>query len=206
MGHSNLFGSCGVVTHFRVGGCCWCTWTSCPEPYLIPFDNEEAEKARLRLALVHSEDEVGAAIMLVHVLPTHSHMVRGMGVEVAGTEHIATAGFDITRCHVEIRFGRFLLRRRGKIDEACSQRKERKQEELRQTTHDPSNRFIENGGPTGNCPTLLSEYGGFNWISFARQTGTIKLAGACQKTPQLLSLPKTMRKQIGETHERLPTS
>jgi hypothetical protein len=31
--------------------------------------------------------------------------------------------------------------------------------------HDPSNRFIENGGPTGNHPTLLSEYRGFNWIS-----------------------------------------
>jgi hypothetical protein len=92
-------------------------------------------------------------------------MVRGMGVEVAGTEHVATARFDITRCHVEIRFGRFLLRRRGEIDEACSQRKERKQEESRHTTHDPSNRFIENGGPTGNYPTLLSEYGGFNWIS-----------------------------------------
>jgi hypothetical protein len=92
-------------------------------------------------------------------------MVSGMGVEVAGTEHVATAGFDITSCHVEIRFGRFLLRRRGEIDEACSKRKERKQDESRQPTHDPSDRFIENGGPTENCPTLLSKYGGFNWIS-----------------------------------------
>jgi hypothetical protein len=61
--------------------------------------------------------------MFVHVLLTH--MVRGVGVEVTGTEHVATARFDITRRHVEIRFGRFLLRSRGEIDETCSERKER---------------------------------------------------------------------------------
>ena len=63
--------------------------------------------------------------MFVHVLLTH--MVRGVGVEVTGTEHVATARFDVTSRHVEIRFGRILLGRRGEIDEAGSKREKRKQ-------------------------------------------------------------------------------
>jgi hypothetical protein len=119
------------------------------------------------MTLVHLEDEVGAAIMLVHVLPSHSHMVGGMGVEVAGTEHVATARFDVTRRHVEIRFGRLLLRIRGEINETRSERKERKQQESSQSVHDPSNfsfRIRLEWSPTGNCATLLSESGRFNWI------------------------------------------
>jgi hypothetical protein len=81
--------------------------------------------------------------MFVHVLLTH--MVRGVGVEVTGTEHVATARFDITGGHVEIGFGRFLLRGRREVDKTGGERKERKQNESRQTTHDPSNGFVKDG-------------------------------------------------------------
>jgi hypothetical protein len=89
-----------------------------------------------------------------------------MSVEVAGTEHIATARFDVAGGHVEIGLGRFLLRGRGEIDETGGKREERKQKESRQTTHDPSNGFSENGAQPGITATLLPEFGGFNRISF----------------------------------------
>src|SRR5258708_16139562 len=38
------------------------------------------------IALVPFEDEGGAAEMLLHMVLTPTHMVRGVGVEVAGTE------------------------------------------------------------------------------------------------------------------------
>jgi hypothetical protein len=41
-----------------------------------------------------------------------------MGVEVAGTEHVATAGLNVAGGHVEVGFGRFLLRSRGEKDDA----------------------------------------------------------------------------------------
>jgi hypothetical protein len=93
------------------------------------------------------------------------HVICGMGVEVAGTEHVATARFDIAGGHVEIGFGRFLLRGRGEIDETGSERAERNKKESRPTTHDPSNGFGQNGAQPGIAATLLPESGGFNRIS-----------------------------------------
>src|ERR1700736_5471965 len=85
------------------------------------------------IALVHFEDEVGATKMRVHLMLIH--VICGMGVEVAGTEHVATARFDITGGHVEFGFGRFLLRGSREVDETGGKRKERKQKDSRQTTH-----------------------------------------------------------------------
>jgi hypothetical protein len=45
-----------------------------------------------------------------------------MGIEVAGTEHVATAGFDVAGGHVKVRFGRFLLRVGREIDNAGGKR------------------------------------------------------------------------------------
>jgi hypothetical protein len=64
--------------------------------------------------------------MFIHVILAHAHMIRGMGVEVAGAEHIATARFDVAGGHIKIGLGRFLLRGRSEVDEAGSKRKERK--------------------------------------------------------------------------------
>jgi hypothetical protein len=95
------------------------------------------------------------------------HVIGGMGVEVAGTEHVATARFDVAGGHVEIGFGRFLLRRRREIDETGSERTERNKKESRPTTHDPSNGFVQNGAQPGITATLLPEFEGFNRISLA---------------------------------------
>jgi hypothetical protein len=54
------------------------------------------------------------------------HVICGMGVEVAGTEHVATARFDVAGGHIKIGFGRFLLRGRREVDETGGERKERK--------------------------------------------------------------------------------
>jgi hypothetical protein len=53
-------------------------------------------------------------------------MVRGMSVEVAGTEHVATARFDIAGGHIKIGFGGLLLRRRRQVNETSAKDKERK--------------------------------------------------------------------------------
>jgi hypothetical protein len=74
-------------------------------------------------------------------------MIRGMGVEVAGTKHVATASFDIASGHIKIGFGRFLLRGRREVDETSGERKERHQKESRQATHDPSYKFSLEMGP-----------------------------------------------------------
>jgi hypothetical protein len=58
-----------------------------------------------------------------------------MGVEVAGTEHVATASFNVTGSHIKIGFGSFLLRGRCEVNKASSQRKERKQKQTRKTSH-----------------------------------------------------------------------
>jgi hypothetical protein len=61
-----------------------------------------------------------------------------MIVEIAGTEHVATASFDVTGGHIKIGFGSFLLRRRTEIDEASGKRKKRQQKQTRYTWHYPS--------------------------------------------------------------------
>src|SRR6266436_7530839 len=73
--------------------------------------------------------------MFVHMMLTHIHVVRGMGVEVAGTEHVAAASFDVAGSHVKIGFGSLLLRGRSEVDEASGKRKERKHQDSRQTWH-----------------------------------------------------------------------
>jgi hypothetical protein len=50
-----------------------------------------------------------------------------MRVEVAGAEHVATARFDIAGGHIEIWFGRFLLRGGVEVDEADCNNEKRKQ-------------------------------------------------------------------------------
>jgi hypothetical protein len=45
-----------------------------------------------------------------------THMICGTGVEVAGTEHVAAASFDVAGCHIKIGFGSFLLRGRIEVD------------------------------------------------------------------------------------------
>jgi hypothetical protein len=62
-------------------------------------------------------------------------MIRGMGVEVAGTEHVATASFDVAGGHIKIGFGSFLLRGRSEVDETDRKREEREYKEARQTWH-----------------------------------------------------------------------
>jgi hypothetical protein len=52
-----------------------------------------------------------------------------MGVEVAGTEHVTAARFDVTGGHIKIGFGRFLLRGGSEIDKAGGKREERKYEQ-----------------------------------------------------------------------------
>jgi hypothetical protein len=54
-----------------------------------------------------------------------------MRVEIARTEHVATAGFDVAGGHVEVRFGRFLLRVRREIDDAGGKREKRKEKHAR---------------------------------------------------------------------------
>jgi hypothetical protein len=78
-----------------------------------------------------------------------THMICGMGVEVAGTEHVATAGFDIRSGHIKVRFGRVLLRGRGEINKAGSKRKERKYKQARHTSHGPSEKTVENRAQPG---------------------------------------------------------
>jgi hypothetical protein len=58
-----------------------------------------------------------------------------VGVEVAGTEHVAAARFNVAGGHIKIGFGRFLLRGRGEVDETGRKREERKYKEARQTWH-----------------------------------------------------------------------
>src|SRR5258708_11318151 len=91
----------------------------------------------------------------------HAHMIRGMGVEVAGAEHVATAGFDVAGGHIEVGFGSFLLRGRTEIDEASGKRKERKQERTRHTFHLTLQKKCDRKGPTGNISSLLSCLGRF---------------------------------------------
>src|SRR5580692_9651252 len=125
--------------------------------------------------------------MRVHVMLIH--VIRGMRVEVAGTEHVATASFDVAGSHIKIGFGSFLLRRRGEIDETGSERKQRKQKESRQTKHSPSHRFIWNGARPGmkqlysrsledstgfpfefeNCTSLHPSCRAAGWFLFARR-------------------------------------
>ena len=54
----------------------------------------------LVMTFIDLEDEVGAAEMLVLA------MSGGVVIEVAGTEHVATAGFDVSRGDLEVIFGR----------------------------------------------------------------------------------------------------
>jgi hypothetical protein len=63
-----------------------------------------------------------------------------MGVEVAGTEHVATAGFDVAGGHIKVRFCGFLLRRGVQVDEANGKRKYGNQEKTACHSHDPSMR------------------------------------------------------------------
>jgi hypothetical protein len=66
------------------------------------------------------------------------HVICGVGVEVAGTEHVATASFDVAGGHIKIGFGSFLLRGRAEIDETSGKREERKQKQARHAWHIPS--------------------------------------------------------------------
>jgi hypothetical protein len=66
---------------------------------------------------------------------THCHVVGGMIVEVAGTEHVAAASFDVGGGHIKVGFGSFLLRGRREVDKASGKRKERKHEDSRHTWH-----------------------------------------------------------------------
>jgi hypothetical protein len=54
--------------------------------------------------------------MLIHLMITH--MICGTGVEVAGTEHVAAASFDVAGGHIKIGFGSLLLRGRSEVDKA----------------------------------------------------------------------------------------
>jgi hypothetical protein len=83
-------------------------------------------------------------------------MIRGMGVEVAGTEHVTAASFDVAGCHVKIRFGSLLLRGRSEVDKAGGKRKERKQKQTRQMSHSTLLRNCDLKGPTRNKASLLS--------------------------------------------------
>src|SRR5882762_6586927 len=94
--------------------------------------------------------------MFVHMMLTHIHVVRGMGVEVAGTEHVAAASFDVAGGHVKIGFGSFLLRGRSEVDEASGKRKERKQKQTRHTSHLTLLKNCDLNGPAGNKASLLS--------------------------------------------------
>src|SRR5467141_1109082 len=94
--------------------------------------------------------------MFVHMMLTHPHMVCGVGVEVAGTEHVAAASFDVAGGHVKIGFGSFLLRGRSEVDKASGKRKERKQKQTRHTSHLTLLRKCDLKGPTGNKASLPS--------------------------------------------------
>jgi hypothetical protein len=52
------------------------------------------------MAFVNMENKVCSAEMLIHMMFTH--VVCGVGVEVAGTEHVATASFDVAGCHIKV--------------------------------------------------------------------------------------------------------
>jgi hypothetical protein len=58
---------------------------------------------------------------------THTHMVRGVGVEVAGTEHVAAASFNVRSCDVEIGLLRagFFLREGSEVNKADHKRKQK---------------------------------------------------------------------------------
>src|SRR5260370_40646399 len=94
--------------------------------------------------------------MFVHMMLTHPHMVCGVGVEVAGTEHVAAASFDVAGGHIKIGFGSFLLRGRSEVDKASGKRKERKQKQTRHTSHLTLLKNCDLNGPTGNRASLLS--------------------------------------------------
>src|SRR6266446_5093239 len=94
--------------------------------------------------------------MFVHMMLTHIHVVRGMGVEVAGTEHVAAASFDVAGGHVKIGFGSFLLRGRSEVDKASGKRKERKQKQTRHASHLILLRKRDLKDPTGNKASLHS--------------------------------------------------
>src|ERR1700730_1432632 len=94
--------------------------------------------------------------MLVHMMLTHTQMVCGVGVEVAGTEHVAAASFDVAGCHVKIGFGSFLLRGRSEVDKASGKRKERKQKQTRHTSHLTLLKNCDLNRPTGNKASLHS--------------------------------------------------
>jgi hypothetical protein len=58
-----------------------------------------------------------------------------MGVEVAGTKHVAAASFDVAGGHIKIGFGIFLLRGGAEVNETGSKREERKQKQTKYTSH-----------------------------------------------------------------------
>src|SRR6202043_648583 len=94
--------------------------------------------------------------MFVHLMLTHTHVVRGMGVEVAGTEHVAAASFNVAGGHVKIGFGSFLLRGRSEVDKTSGKRKERKQKQTRHTSHLTLLKNCDLNRPTGNKASLHS--------------------------------------------------
>src|SRR3989441_7995561 len=112
-----------------------------------------------RSALVHFEDEISAAEMLIHMMLAHAHMIRGMGVEVAGTEHVTAASFDVAGGHIKVGFGSFLLRGRSEVDKASGKRKERKYKDSRHTWHFSLRRKCVHKGPTEITGSLRPKFG-----------------------------------------------
>jgi hypothetical protein len=115
--------------------------------------------------------------MRVHLV--FIHVVCGVSVEVAGTEHVAAASFDVAGCHIKIGFGSFLLRGRSKVDKASGNRKERKQEQTRNASHLTLLKDCDLNGPTENKASLPSRRCHFkkpnpklrdkNWAAAARK-------------------------------------
>src|SRR5260370_16800023 len=54
------------------------------------------------IAFIHFENKVGTAKMLFRMMLTHCHVVGGMIVEVARTEHAPTPSFHSTPSHLKI--------------------------------------------------------------------------------------------------------
>jgi hypothetical protein len=69
---------------------------------------------------------------------THTHVICGMGVEVAGTKHVTAARFDVASGHIEIGFRSLFLRGGSEIDEASGETKQRKHKDTRDVCHLPS--------------------------------------------------------------------
>jgi ABC-type dipeptide/oligopeptide/nickel transport system ATPase component len=58
------------------------------------------------MALIYFQHKIGAAKMLCHFLPV---MRCGVRIEVAGTEHVTAARFDVRSCNVEVWVRRLFL-------------------------------------------------------------------------------------------------